>query len=113
MIKATARILRADSVKVQGRLSLDLTQANAHLPKAKSATSVQPQVRILENNPDFAVIEITCSCGTKTNLRCEYAADESPPEAAQTQSGMPSADANSPNTPNAVPAPDTAKEQTK
>jgi len=113
MIKATARILRADSVKVQGRLSLDLTQANAHLPKAKSATSVQPQVRILENNPDFAVIEITCSCGTKTNLRCEYGAAESPPEAPQTQSGTPPADANSPNAPKIVPPADTVKEQTK
>jgi hypothetical protein len=113
MIKATARILRADSVKVQGRLSLDLSQAHEHLPRAKSVASVQPQVRILENHPDFAVIEITCSCGTKTNLKCEYAAGEPPPEARQTRSGTPSSDANLPSTPNAVPAADTVKEQTK
>jgi hypothetical protein len=113
MIKATARILRADTVKVQGRLSLDLTQAHAHPPAAKSATSVQPQVRILENHPDFAVIEITCSCGTKTNLRCEYAAAESPPQTARTQGGTPPVPADSPSTTNAVPPPDTVEEQTK
>jgi hypothetical protein len=110
MIKATARILRADSVKVQGRLSLDLTDAHAHLPRAGSATSVQPQVRILENHPDFAVIEITCSCGTKTNLRCEYGTAGSPPGAAQTQGGTQPEDENSPNTTTKkVPLPDTEK----
>lgn len=72
MIKVAARVLRADSVKVEGRLSLDLTQTQPQTPKAKNAVSVKPQVCILENHPDFAVIEITCSCGTKTNLKCEY-----------------------------------------
>ncbi|UCF43119.1 MAG: hypothetical protein JSV99_11160 [Planctomycetota bacterium] len=113
MVKATARILRADSVKIEGRLSLQLTQTHPQPPRARDAASVQPQVRILENHPDFAVIEITCSCGTKTNLRCEYGAAESPPEAPQTQSGTPPADANSPNAPKTVPPADTVKEQTK
>ncbi len=113
MIKATARILRADSVKVQGRLSLDLSQAHAHPPSAKSATSMQPQVRVLENHQDFAVIEITCSCGTKTNLRCEYAAGESPADAPRAQRGTPPSDANSLNAPNAVPPAETVKEQTQ
>ncbi|UCC23584.1 MAG: hypothetical protein JSW23_05895 [Planctomycetota bacterium] len=112
MIQATARILRADSVKVEGRLSLDLTQAHPQLPRAAGAASAQPQVRILENHPDFAVIEITCSCGAKTNLRCEYAA-ESPPGTAQAQGNKPTADANSLNTPKAASPADKAKEQTK
>ncbi len=113
MIKVAARVLRADSVKVEGRLSLDLTQTQPQTPKAKNAVSVKPQVCILENHPDFAVIEITCSCGTKTNLRCEYAAAESPVEAPKAQNPEPTADSNSPNTPNAVPAADQVQEQTK
>jgi hypothetical protein len=106
MIQVAARVLRADSVKVEGRLSLDLAQAHPQPPKAKNAVSVKPQVRILENHPDFAVIEITCSCGTKTNLRCEYAATESPVETPKAQNPGPTADSNSPNTSNAVPAAD-------
>jgi hypothetical protein len=31
------------------------------------------KARIVEQTPQFAVIEINCSCGTKTYLRCEYA----------------------------------------
>lgn len=112
MIEATARILRADSVKVEGRLSLELEQTHPQLPRATNAASVQPQVRILENHPDFAVIEITCSCGSKTNLRCEYAA-ESTPGAAQTQ-GAATPAANSPNIPSeSSPPADEVKEQTK
>jgi hypothetical protein len=30
-------------------------------------------VRIAESNSEFAVLEITCSCGSKINVRCEYA----------------------------------------
>jgi len=41
-------------------------------------------VNIVENQPEFAVIEITCSCGTKTYIRCEYAAAESLAEGPQT-----------------------------
>jgi hypothetical protein len=113
MIQVAARVLRADTVKVEGRLSLDLTQAHPQPPKANNAASVKPQVRILENHPDFAVIEITCSCGTKTNLRCEYAAAESPVEAPKTQSSGPTADSNPPKTAGAVPTADQIKEQTK
>lgn len=113
MIQVAARVLRADSVKVEGRLSLDLSQSHPQPQKAKNAVSVKPQVRILENHPDFAVIEITCSCGTKTNLRCEYAAAESTVDTPKTQSPGPTVDSNSPNTPDAVPAADQIKEQTK
>jgi hypothetical protein len=113
MIQVAARVLRADSVKVEGRLSLDLKQAQLQPPKANNAASVKPQVRILENHPDFAVIEITCSCGTKTNLRCEYAAAESPVEAPKTRNPEPTADSNSTNTPNAVPAANQVQEQKK
>ncbi|MHC4748205.1 MAG: hypothetical protein ACYS18_12960, partial [Planctomycetota bacterium] len=81
----------------------------------KSTTSVQPQARILESRPDFAVIEITCSCGKKTNLRCEYAPDQSSDEAGapKMQNSVPEADANSQNAVNAVPASDQVTEQTK
>jgi hypothetical protein len=31
-----------------------------------------PQVHIQENNIEYAVIKVTCSCGQEITLRCEY-----------------------------------------
>ena len=78
MGKTTGRILKGSNVELQGQLHLDAMQAAHGLPKKKDGTSVAPQVRILENHPEFAVIELTCCCGTKTHLRCEYVGGQSP-----------------------------------
>lgn len=69
MAKQIRRILKSNDVRLQGSFRLEM-------PKEKSPSSTTAQVRILENNPQFAVIEITCSCGEKTNIRCEYAASQ-------------------------------------
>ena len=81
------RILKGDSVKLQGLFHLDLPQTGPTLPKQNTGVSATPQVRMIENHPEFAVIEITCSCGTKTYLRCEYAAGQSSTQPPQTQNG--------------------------
>jgi len=73
------RILKGNDVKLEGRLHLDATRVEPSLPKNKSVASEQT-ARIVENHPEFAVIEITCSCGTRTYLRCEYAGAEAPAE---------------------------------
>ncbi len=81
MGRTAGRILKGDSVKLEGRVHLDVVQApvgdKQALPKEKNAASDMPQVCVVENQPEFAVIEIACSCGTKTHLRCEYAGAES------------------------------------
>lgn len=71
MEKAAGHILKADSVKLEGRFHLDARQAGPSPAKEKTAVS-EPAVRVVENKPEFAVIEITCSCGTKTHIKCEY-----------------------------------------
>ena len=73
MENAAGRILKADHVELEGRFHLDVAQPQPGQPKAKSVTSAAPQVCIVENQPKFVVMEITCSCGTKIHLRCEYA----------------------------------------
>jgi hypothetical protein len=30
------------------------------------------QARIVESNTDYAIIEVTCSCGQKTHIQCNY-----------------------------------------
>lgn len=83
MNKAQGRILKSSDVKLQGRLQLDMAKVDAEQPTGKKLPLAAPQVRAVEKHPEFAVIEITCSCGTKTLLKCEYAADEQPAAAEQ------------------------------
>ena len=70
MDKPSGRILKANDVRIQGCFHLDVGQ-----PVQKSGNVVKtasPQVCIVETNADYAIIEITCNCGTKTRIRCEY-----------------------------------------
>jgi hypothetical protein len=88
MVRTSGRILKSDDVKLEGQYHLDAAQAEfaAGEPQQRSAVLAAPQVRISENHPEYAVIEVTCSCGTKMCLRCEYAGAQAP-ENAQTQNG--------------------------
>jgi hypothetical protein len=75
MIRTSGRILKKQDVELQGQYRLDVGQAGS-LPAETG--SVPKQARILENHPEYAVIEVTCSCGTKMVLRCEYAGAQTP-----------------------------------
>jgi len=78
MDKVLGRILRSDEVKLEGRVQLHAKHPRSAegRPQDANAASAKQQVRILESHPEFAVIELTCRCGAKTYLRCEYAGAE-------------------------------------
>lgn len=76
MIKGPARVLKSDDVTLQGQFHLDVAQSNSKTAKKPNMLST-PQARVTENHPDFALIEITCSCGARMFLRCEYAGEKS------------------------------------
>ncbi len=82
MKETAGRILKGDNVKFEGQLQLGACRASAGVTQGlsggKNAASAVPQARIVEEHDEFAVIEITCSCGTKTSVRCEYAAAKLP-----------------------------------
>ena len=88
MQKATGRILKSDEVTLEGRLQLDVPNIQPNLPRGASAAPVTPQTRMVENHPEFAVIEIICSCGRRTYLKCEYTDRESSEKAASLQNAM-------------------------
>ena len=70
MGRATGHILKSNNVKFEGQFQLDAVQSEPNSSgEERNAASAPPQVRIVENHPEFAVIEITCSCGTKTYLK--------------------------------------------
>lgn len=80
MPRTSGRILKAEDVELEGQYLLDIAQLKcaAGEPKKHIAASVTPQVRIVETHPEYAVMEVTCSCGTKMSVRCEYAGVMSP-----------------------------------
>ena len=77
MTKSAARILKADDIKLDGRFQLNISQAEPTPAKDESRPSATAQARIIDKQPQFVVIEVICSCGTKTHVRCEYAAEQS------------------------------------
>ena len=76
MGKTAGRILKGNTVKLEGQFHLDLAQVETNSQKAQGVASAAPHVRIVENRTEFAVMEITCSCGTRTYLKCEYGGAE-------------------------------------
>jgi len=88
MGKTAGRILKGSDVKLEGRFTLDIVQPEPDQPKQPATALAEPQVRIVESQPEFAVIEITCSCGTGIFLRCEYAGAKAP-DVAEKQNDAP------------------------
>ena len=74
MTETSGRILRSDDVELEGQYRLGLLpdefETSAQGPN--NALMKAPQARIVENGPTYAVIEVTCSCGAKVCLKCEY-----------------------------------------
>jgi hypothetical protein len=74
MPKTTQHILKAAEVTLDDRLRLSLepaAPASCAVPHGAPAAS---SVRITQNHPDYATIEVTCPCGRTTHIRCDYAA---------------------------------------
>jgi hypothetical protein len=75
MDEKTQRVIKADNVKIDGQVLLGLNSATGS-PKSAAASSPDlnaPGAFIVEKNPQFMIVEITCTCGKKTYLRCEFA----------------------------------------
>ena len=69
---ATGPVIKKDTVRVaEGRALIG--------DRARPAPAAgEPGVRILQQSDAGAVIEVTCPCGRKTQVMCEYAADSGP-----------------------------------
>ncbi len=72
MEKTPGHVLKSNEVKLEGHFRLDADRGVPGQAKAGNVTLGQPQVLVVENHPEFAVMEVTCRCGEKTHIRCEY-----------------------------------------
>ncbi len=76
MPKMTRRVLKASEVQWAGSFRLELNPQAAPDPGASSRGAAPARIRIAENHPQFALVEVTCSCGKTTVVRCEYASQD-------------------------------------
>lgn len=73
MDNSTGHVIKSGDVKMEGQFHLDIGQ-NAKRPASQqSTTPSSTQAHIVEKHPEFAIIEITCRCGEKIQLKCDYA----------------------------------------
>lgn len=72
MANVPRHILKGGNVKIEGQFQLDLEAPTPNSVEQKNKVHNTAQAKIVETNPEFAVLEITCSCGTKIHVRCEY-----------------------------------------
>lgn len=72
MQKASGRILKSENVKVEGRFQFD---AQNNIASETGTTPTPPggaRAQIVEKNSDYAIVEIICGCGQKTQIKCQY-----------------------------------------
>ena len=66
-------VLKANQVRLEEPVRLSIGgMSTPHHPGA-AATEAPARIRVAESNADFAVLEVTCSCGRVIHVRCEYA----------------------------------------
>ncbi len=80
MSQTTGKVLKVDQVKIDGSIRLSPGMAAAAAPRPQTAAvqpvhsgAAAPKAVIADSHNDHVIIEITCSCGRKMYLRCDYA----------------------------------------
>jgi hypothetical protein len=71
MKNSTGRVLKSDEVILEGRFCIGSGQ-NTSGQNNKNSRNIEPQVKIVETQDEYAIISFTCSCGRQTLVRCEY-----------------------------------------
>jgi hypothetical protein len=72
-----SRILKNDSITVKGTHKISHKASTPAAGAGTAANKTQPKAEIIQKEPDFAIIEVTCGCGQKVQLRCDYSSAQS------------------------------------
>ncbi|HEX41141.1 MAG TPA: hypothetical protein ENN81_03680 [Phycisphaerales bacterium] len=75
MNRATGHILKGKTFEIGGTHRIDLTPSCRAMPAGNSPSEPQvpAQAHVVERHPQYAVVEVTCACGSKMYVRCDYA----------------------------------------
>jgi len=78
MSKAPVSVIKHDEVRIAGKVRLDsgMPRSADSLPAGQASCAGEPagaaSARIVKTAADHVMIEVTCACGAKTMLRCDY-----------------------------------------
>lgn len=76
MTVTQSRILKNDSITVKGTHKISHKTSHSSADAAAPANKGEPKAEIIQKEPAFAIIEVTCNCGKKIQLRCDYSSTE-------------------------------------
>ena len=77
----TVTVLKQQQIKTAGLCRLPIRIAGAPVgPSAlrPAGGSAAPQVKLVENTADYAILEVICGCGQSLFIQCQYSAPASP-----------------------------------
>ena len=64
-----AHIIRRAEVQLEDPYVLDLTKVRCEEGSPEEASD---RVRVVESDPQYTLVEVTCGCGQKTYVRCDH-----------------------------------------
>jgi hypothetical protein len=85
MVRTLGRILKAEDVRLEGSMQLEVEPVGTPPPRRNNIGSVTPQAQIVQQENEFVVVELTCSCGAKTHVKCIYADSQTGNQKPQTE----------------------------
>jgi hypothetical protein len=72
MVNTVGRVLKSDKVKLEGKFQLKIDADASPTANSGGANGAALQANIVENTAEYAIIEVICSCGSKTRVKCQY-----------------------------------------
>jgi hypothetical protein len=74
-------VLKQQQIKTEGRCRIPIRVAGSSGGAAASRPAGPvgtPQVKVVENTSEYAILEVICGCGQPLYIQCQYAAPSSP-----------------------------------
>ena len=79
MLPKRVQVIKQNEIEVSGTVRLSpffggsamTSRMPSRMPVGGGPGTAQ-QARIIESNSEYAILEITCSCGCKSHIQCNY-----------------------------------------
>jgi hypothetical protein len=78
MLPKRVQVIKRDQIDLQGAVQLSSGTAAGAIDSSMSSgapasTGHKHEARIVESHPDYAILEVVCGCGSKSQIQCHYA----------------------------------------
>ncbi len=75
-------VLKHQQIKTEGRYRLPIrisgsSQGSSAIRSGAGPVGT-PQVKLIENTADYAILEVICGCGQSLYIQCQYSVPTSP-----------------------------------